>query len=85
MRDYKSSGSFTLRKRRRYPRGLITLSLIIIAIAAAGVVWIAQNPTPGASVAISAPATARPSSGRDLIPLKIPGQQPTASPEDQDN
>ncbi len=76
MRDYKGSGSFTLRKRRRFPRGLIVLILLIIAFAIAGFLLLGRNPMVGSPADDKTPATAKPASGRDIIPLKIPGQTP---------
>lgn len=74
MRDYKGSGSFTLRKRRRFPRGLLVLILLIIAVGIAGFLLIGQGPTLGSLTGAKTPAAAKPASGRDIIPLKIPGQ-----------
>lgn len=77
MRDYKSSGGFSLRKRRRFPRGLILVAVLIIIIIAAlgyGFTEYMANPT----VTISA----KPSSGRTVIPLPIPGQQTAPAAND---
>lgn len=78
MRDYKSSAGFSLRKRRRFPRGLILLAVLLMIAAAIGYVFIEYLANPAAT------ASARPSSGRTAIPLPIPGQQaePTANDAD---
>lgn len=76
MRDYKGSGGFTLRKRRRSPRGLLILTLLIIVIAVAGFLLVGQLPGINTPASTKAPTTAKPSSGRDVIPLAIPGQTP---------
>ncbi len=69
MRDYKSSGGFSLRKRRRFPRGLILVAVLTISIAALGYGFAEYMANPTVT-----PST-KPSSGRTVIPLPIPGQQ----------
>lgn len=76
MRDYKSSGGFSLRKRRRFPRGLIFLAVLILIAAALGYVFTEYLANP------SATTPTKPSSGRSAIPLPIPGQQ--AEPADNE-
>ncbi|MBK5931185.1 hypothetical protein [Halochromatium salexigens] len=78
MRDYKSSGGFSLRKRRRFPRGLILLTVLLLIAAALGYVFTEYLANPATT------PSARPSSGRTVIPLPIPGQQaePTANDAD---
>lgn len=78
MRDYKGSGSFTLRerKRRRFPRGLVVIGLLLIAAAVAGYVYTSHSPSAGSATEHSVESPAKASSGRDIIPLKIPGQAP---------
>lgn len=82
MRDYKGSGSFSLRKRRRFPRGLTLVILLIIAVAIAGLLFVDRIPILGASTGdtSTSPAAAKPASGRDVIPLKIPQQSSEQSP-----
>lgn len=76
MRDYKGSGSFTLRKRRRFPRGLLGLLLLILAVAIAAFLLLGRGSIPGLPASDKSSAAAKPASGRDIIPLKIPGQTP---------
>ncbi|MFP4063434.1 MAG: hypothetical protein ACOC26_00445 [Halochromatium sp.] len=77
MRDYKSSGGFSLRKRRRFPRGLIFLAVLILIAAGLGYVFTEYLANPANT------ALTKPSSGRSAIPLPIPGQQ--GEPEPADN
>ncbi|WP_201223995.1 hypothetical protein [Halochromatium roseum] len=79
MRDYKGSGSLTFRKRRRFPSTLVALILLLIASAIVGYIVFTQGPT---APEATAPAATKASSGRDVIPLKIPGQSPSSAQED---
>lgn len=82
MRDYKGSGSLTFRKRRRFPGALVIIILLLIASAVVGYLFFTQTPTAETASETAAPAAAKASSGRDVIPLKIPGQSPKPTQED---
>lgn len=74
MRDYKGSGSFSLRKRRRFPRGLLIVIFLIIVVAIAVVLFIDRIPMLSSPTGSKSPAAAKPASGRGVIPLEIPRQ-----------
>lgn len=81
MRDYKGSGSLTFRKRRRFPGALVAFILLLIASAVVGYIFFTQGPTAETTPEATAPAATKASSGRDVIPLKIPGQSPRPTQE----
>lgn len=73
MRDYKGSGGMSLRRRKRTPWGSIFLVIIILAAGVAGyLVWERTD------LLDSASAIAKPEREQGVIPLTIPGQQPSA-------
>jgi len=77
MRDYRGSGEFTFRKRRRIPRGFILVLIAIIL--AAGLAYALMTRT--TQRAEEQPAASA-SSGGAAIPLPIPGQKPPATSEE---
>lgn len=74
MRDYRGSGGFTLRKRRRVPRGLILVLIALILVA--GLAYGLMTRTTQTAANQPAASTA---SGGTAIPLPIPGQTPPAT------
>lgn len=81
MRDYRGSGGFTLRQRRRVPRGLVLLLVVILIAAAVGVVLFRGSGHSGEPASAARAGSPRPVSGMTAIPLPIPGQTPEAAPE----
>lgn len=77
MRDYRGSGGFTFKKRRRVPRGLVLLLVVVILGAAVAYGLLPRmNQTAEPRPAASAP------SGNTAIPLPIPGQTTPATSDE---
>jgi hypothetical protein len=85
MRDYKGSGSFSFKKRRKLPWGLVVSALIVMTLGAAATWYLSSNSTTETTMLASAPTPNKDASGRDIIPLKIPGQQPKSADEPEND
>lgn len=81
MRDYKGSGSFSFKKRRRFPRALGVSIVLLIAAAVGGYLIFIIPPAADLPGDETATPALKPSSGRDVIPLVIPGQKPKQAAE----
>lgn len=77
MRDYRNSGSMTLRSRRRTPRGLV--ALLALAVCAAIGAYLYWHSVPDT---LSPPVATHSDRDRGVIPLTIPGQPAPAEASD---
>jgi hypothetical protein len=81
MRDYRGSGGFTLRQRRRAPRGLVLLAIILVIAAAIGLSKLGGLLDDRGQSPDEKPA-AHAVSGGTAIPLPIPGQTPPTTSDE---